>query len=507
MQKVVIVFLLLPLFLLAQNILRNNTFDRNILTAGINIEPPAADGFVDTQNNWIFFLNSGGEGKASVRDGMLIVQITNSGAHTWSIQIIQSPIVVEKFHKYKVSFRAKASISRKIGVKIGGIASRGWQAYNPGTDESGGMIFDLTTEWQTYELEFVMRQETDQNARFEFQLGRSGGVVYIDDVVMEDLGTIQGAIGEKEIYTEEDEDKVEDWKLIWHQEFDDTMIDRTVWNFEIGNGHVKGIPGWGNAELQYYTYKNAFIENGCLVIEAKKEKVSDQFGRYDYTSARVTTEGKFEIKYGKIEIRAKLPSGKGIWPALWMLGNDVGKVGWPTCGEIDIMEMLGHDTRTVYGTAHGPGYSGGNSIGIAYKLPENIADFSEDFHIFSVEWDEDEIEWYVDGKLYHVLSKDELEELGLNWAFNHPFFLILNVAVGGYWPGYPDETTQFPQRMLTDYIRIYEDVNLEKIEHEADDCEYELMQRNAGPQVSFERIKNGSFDDPIVNDQTNQPDE
>lgn len=355
MKRLVLIIALLPMLLLAQNILDNATFERNILIAGVDIEPPAADGFVDTQQNWIFFPNSGGEGKAYVKDCALVVEITKPGEHTWSIQIIQSPIVVEKFHKYRVTFRAKVSISRKIGVKIGGIATRGWPAYNPGTDESGGMTFDLTTDWQTYEFEFVMRQQTDPKARFEFQLGRGSGTIWIDDVTMEDLGAIEAAVEEKEVYTEEDEDKVENWRLVWSQEFDDGVIDKKIWNFEIGNGHAKGIPGWGNAELEYYTDRNAFIENGCLVIEARKEKVSDEYGTYDYTSARMTTEGKFEVKYGKIEIRAKLPRGKGIWPALWMLGNDIGKVGWPTCGEIDIMEMLGHDTKTVYGTAHGPG--------------------------------------------------------------------------------------------------------------------------------------------------------
>ncbi|AEH51752.1 Glucan endo-1,3-beta-D-glucosidase [Pseudothermotoga thermarum DSM 5069] len=488
------------------NMLFNGSFDQTIFIAGLNIEPPAPDGSIDTKQNWVFFTNSGGEGKAYVQDGVLVVEITNGGNHTWSVQILQSPISVEKFHRYKVSFTAKASSKRKIGVKIGGTAGRGWVAYNPGTDESGGIVFELGTDWKTYEFEFVMRQESDTNARFEFQLGKAVGVVWIDNVFMEMIGVVERKEKQK-IYTEEDEDKVEDWQLVWSQEFDDETIDTSLWNFEIGNGHAKGIPGWGNAELQYYTDRNAFIEQGCLVIEARKERASDEYGTYDYTSARMTTEGKFEIKYGRIEIRAKLPKGKGIWPALWMLGSNIGQVGWPRCGEIDIMEMLGHDTRTVYGTVHGPGYSGGASIGVAYKLPESVADFSEDFHVFAIEWDEDEIEWYVDDQLYHVLSKDEIEELGLEWVFDQPFFLIMNVAVGGYWPGYPDETTVFPQRMYIDYIRVFEDKNPEKVVGEVNDCEYELIIKKAGPKVTFEEINNGSFDEPIVNDQANQPDE
>ncbi|MBC7257477.1 MAG: glycoside hydrolase family 16 protein, partial [Chloroflexi bacterium] len=204
------------------------------------------------------------------------------------------------------------------------------------------MVFSLGREWQSYEFEFVMRQETDPAARFEFQLGRTAGTVWIDDVVMEEVGVVE--VSEPGVRKR----KVKEWKLIWSQEFDEDFLDENVWNFEIGNGHAKGIPGWGNAELQYYTKENAFIENGCLVIEARKEPVSDEYGSYDYTSARMTTQGKFEVQYGKIEIRAKLPKGQGIWPALWMLGSNIGQAGWPACGEFDIMEMLGHDTRTVY---------------------------------------------------------------------------------------------------------------------------------------------------------------
>jgi beta-glucanase (GH16 family) len=496
MKKVLSILFVLPIIVLAQNVLTNGSFDQPILIANVDIEPPAIDGSINTRGNWIFFPNSGGEGKAYVENGVLVVQITSAGLHTWSVQIIQSPVVVEKYHKYKVSFKAKATSERNIGVKIGGIASRGWPAYNVGTDESGGMVFKLGTDWQTYEFEFIMRQETDPAARFEFQLGRAVGTVWIDDVVMEEVGVVE--VSESGVRRR----KVKEWKLLWSQEFDEDFVDETVWNFETGNGHAKGIPGWGNAELQFYTNRNAFIENGCLVIEARKETASDEYGSYDYTSARMTSEGKFEIQYGKIEIRAKLPKGQGIWPALWMLGSNIGEVGWPTCGEIDIMEMLGHDTRTVYGTAHGPGYSGGASIGNAYKLSKDEPDFSEEFHVFHVEWDKDAIEWYVDGKLYHVLTKTKLEALGLKWVFDQPFFLIVNVAVGGHWPGYPDETTQFPQRMYIDYIRVYEDVGPEVYEEVK---EIELEQEV--PEVTFEKINNPSFDEPIVNDQTSKPDE
>lgn len=284
----------------------------------------------------------------------------------------------------------------------------------------------------------------------------------------------------------EDEGGVMDWKLVWSQEFEDGEIDPAVWNFDIGNGHAQGIPGWGNAELQFYTDRNAFVEDGRLVIEAREEAARDEYGTYRFTSARLTTQNKFTMKYGKIEIRAKLPEGQGIWPALWMLGSNIGEAGWPVCGEIDIMEFLGHDTRTVYGHVHGPGYSGGASIGTGYTLPEDAPSFSQEFHVFSIEWDEDEIRWHVDGERYFAFSKDTLdrknrewfEQQGIEgahqqtqiyrWVFDQEFFLLVNVAVGGHWPGYPDENTQFPQRMYIDHIRVYERAIGEQHEADAD---------------------------------------
>ncbi|ACL69179.1 glycoside hydrolase family 16 [Halothermothrix orenii H 168] len=241
------------------------------------------------------------------------------------------------------------------------------------------------------------------------------------------------------------------WTLVWSEEFDQDEIDLSTWNFEIGNGHAEGIPGWGNNELEYYTAgDNAEIIDGKLVITARKENRRDEYGTYNYTSSRMTTEGKYEVEYGKIEVRAKLPEGQGIWPAIWMLGNDIGEVGWPACGEIDIMELLGHQPSIVYGTVHMPGTSKGSS----YSL--SSGKFSDAFHVFAIEWDKDKIEWYVDGQLYHVFNKNEIPDS--SWVFDHPFFLILNIAVGGNWPGYPDETTIFPQTMEVDYIRVYENI-------------------------------------------------
>jgi len=213
-----------------------------------------------------------------------------------------------------------------------------------------------------------------------------------------------------------------------------------------------GGNGWGNNELEYYTNRtdNAHTENGMLAIIAKQETYQNR----GYTSARLKTQGLFTQKYGKFEARIKLPQGQGMWPAFWMLGDDIGTAGWPTCGEIDIMENIGKEPSTVHGTIHGPGYSGGNGIGLAYSLP-NGQKFADDFHVFAVEWDPEAIRWYVDGVLCETRTTKDLPQ-GARWVFDHPFFIILNLAVGGNWPGSPDSTTVFPQKMLVDYVRVYQ---------------------------------------------------
>ncbi|ACS89387.1 glycoside hydrolase family 16 protein [Thermococcus sibiricus] len=246
------------------------------------------------------------------------------------------------------------------------------------------------------------------------------------------------------------------WELIWYDDFEGEKVNENYWTFEIGNGHAYGIPGWGNYELEYYSPNNTRIENGTLVIEARKEWVTDEYGTYMYTSSRLKTQGKVEVEPpARIEAKMKLPNGKGLWPAFWMLGTNIGEVGWPQCGEIDIMEFVGHEPRTVHGTVHGPGYSGGRSITNSYTLPEGVPDFTEDFHVFTIEWFPDRIEWYVDGKLYHVVTKEQVETMDNEWVFDKPFYIIINLAVGGNWPGVPNARTKFPARMYVDYVRVY----------------------------------------------------
>ncbi|HJZ98249.1 MAG TPA: glycoside hydrolase family 16 protein [Candidatus Solibacter sp.] len=240
------------------------------------------------------------------------------------------------------------------------------------------------------------------------------------------------------------------WRLVWSDEFDapaNAPPDPTKWTYDTGQ------TGWGNQELENYTRSidNAFHDGeGHLVIQA----LAEPGGRY--TSARLKTQGLAAFTYGRIEARIQIPFGQGIWPAFWMLGADITSVGWPRCGEIDIMENIGKEPATVHGTIHGPGYSGGNGIGAPYALPDGRA-FAGDFHVYSVLWDPDAIAFEVDGRTYKRIAQADLPA-GAQWAYGHPFFLLLNVAVGGTWPGYPDASTKFPQRMVVDWVRVYERV-------------------------------------------------
>jgi beta-glucanase (GH16 family) len=198
--------------------------------------------------------------------------------------------------------------------------------------------------------------------------------------------------------------------------------------------------------------------NGSLVITAIKETLPPRYrcwyGACQYTSARLITKKKFEQVYGRFEARIKIPFGQGLWPAFWMLANNIDKKSWPACGEIDVMENIGREPAVVHGTIHGPGYSGGGGIGAAYASPDGSR-FADNFHLYGIEWEPNAIRWYVDGKLYQTRTPADLPA-GTSWVFDHPFFIILNVAVGGNWPGEPDATTKFPQTMLVDYVRVYQ---------------------------------------------------
>ena len=236
------------------------------------------------------------------------------------------------------------------------------------------------------------------------------------------------------------------YSLVWADEFDGSSLNLNNWGFDIGNS------GWGNNELEYYQdgNKNVTVANGTLTITAKKEKVQSA----NYTSARIKTQGKKSFTFGRIDIRAKLMTGQGYWPALWMLGESISSMGWPACGEIDIMELVGSKPNVVVGTAHW-GLPGNGSTYISKNYTLNGTDFSNEYHVFSIVWVKDQIQWYVDDQLYHTITKNNVNA-NVNYPFNSPHFFIFNVAVGGNWPGYPDANTVFPKSMVVDYVRVFQ---------------------------------------------------
>ncbi len=233
-------------------------------------------------------------------------------------------------------------------------------------------------------------------------------------------------------------------------------INTANWSHEVG-GH-----GWGNNEREYYTNgNNAFIQfdpqanSNVLVLEARRDNPANYncwYGRCEYTSSRMNTAGKRTFQYGRIEARLKLPQTQGIWPAFWMLGNDIGSVGWPGCGELDIMEHVGFEPTVTHGAMHGPGYSGNTPFAGTYFLNEQV---NANYHVYAIEWNSTSVRWFVDGVQFYSVTRSQVQSYG-NWVFDHPMFLILNVAVGGNWPGSPNGSSVFPQRMYVDYIRVYQ---------------------------------------------------
>ncbi len=294
---------------------------------------------------------------------------------------------------------------------------------------------------------------------FGFPAGVGAQTAYLDDVeivVVEDPSRVTASAIEIVSQVEIDESvgwDTREWTLLWSDEFDaeaGSPIDSASWTCEVG-GH-----GWGNNEMEYYTdrVENAAHDGmGNLVISAREETLagsSCHYGECLYTSARCITQDKVEFTYGRVEARIDIPNGQGIWPAFWMLGANFPEIGWPLSGEIDILENVG-EKNVVYGALHGPGYSGAGNLGQAYRADVN---FDEGFHVYAIDWDPHVIRWYVDGELVNLISVNALD--GKQWVYDHDFFLLMNVAVGGHWPGYPDETTAFPQEMLVDYVRVYQ---------------------------------------------------
>lgn len=232
------------------------------------------------------------------------------------------------------------------------------------------------------------------------------------------------------------------YKLIWEENFNSEKLDETVWNYELGDG-CPNICGWGNNERQVYTRNNHFVKDGNLVIQVRNEQNT-------YTSTRITTKYKKQFQYGRIEARAKLPLGKGLWPAFWMLGSNISEVHWPKCGEIDILEYVGREPNKIFTSLHTQ-ESFGNTINT--KITD-IKGIEEGFHLYTIDWTKDKIQFFVDNQLLYTFSPEIKNES--NWPYNQPFFFIINVAVGGDFGGNEIDNTIFPQEFLIDYIKVYQ---------------------------------------------------
>ncbi len=312
---------------------------------------------------------------------------------------------------------------------------------------SGTLTFAPGETKKSIEVEIIVDEWLEPDENFIVALSAPEGG-YLRDNIQEAVGTIRNDDTSIQISDAgySTPDTYPGMTLVWGDEFDTPGApDPSKWTYDLGNGNW----GWGNNELQNYTNspENVEVTDGRLFIFARNEG--------GYTSARLKSQGLFDFQYGRVDIRAMLPIGQGIWPALWMLGSDITTEGWPACGEIDIMELVGHQPRLIHGTVHwGPDngqhqYYG--STGPALTFPETFAD---EFHVFSIEWQENEVKFFLDDVHYHTVTPQNMN--GLAYPFNDAFFFIMNVAVGGEWPGNPDDTTPFPGFMAVDYIRVFQ---------------------------------------------------
>lgn len=376
----------------------------------------------DSLNFWMYGGNSGGVVQVEIFDNRALDNLAIDSAERWYYRITDD---FEGWRSFTIPFN---EFQRRTDWQPSGAPDDGL-----GLDRVHGYAFGLPT-------------------------GVGAHTIYLDNIILSDIAsqdvTRRPVIERPIIARPVVEYPTGTWELIWSDEFDGEAgqpINAEYWTCEVGG------QGWGNNEHQYYTDR---VENvsmngeGLLVITAQEETLEGSscwYGECLYTSARCITKDKFDFTYGRIEGRMKVPYGQGIWPAFWMLGANFDRAGWPTAGEIDIMEHIGREPNHVYGTIHGPGYSGAGGIGSSYTLDEPISD---DFHTFTLEWEPGVIRWYFDGELYNTITRDRVGSRP--WVYDHGFFMLINLAVGGNWPGYPDETTVFPQTFEIDFIRVYQ---------------------------------------------------
>lgn len=307
---------------------------------------------------------------------------------------------------------------------------------------SGELTFSPDNVQATVPIDIVGDEHFELSEVFTLKLTAGGRSISYTITIQDDDEMAEILSDEDGFYTPEEYPSM---SLKWSDEFSGDQLNSADWTYEIGNGCNQDLCGWGNNELEEYTdeQSNSNVENGRLTITARK---NDDGG---YTSARIKTEDKVELQYGRIDVRAKLPKGQGIWPAIWMLGANIDQVGWPASGEIDIMELVGHEPSIVHGTVH---YDDGGYDSSTGMKGLSSGTYADQFHVYTLVWEKDQMSWYVDNQRFKTFTASSVNV----YPFNAPFYFIMNVAVGGNWPGNPDETTEFPQEMIVDYIRVFE---------------------------------------------------
>lgn len=338
-----------------------------------------------------------------------------------------------------------------VVVSFAGVAGSALSGSDYEVLTSGRLVFAPGETTKTIDVRIIADEAKEPRETFQIKLynpinARFGGdvaTISIDDDDDNTAGLVIPASGYStpETYL--------DYNLVWADEFNGTELDLSSWTYELGDG-CPGNCNWGNNELQYYREENTALVDGYLVITAKEQP----FASYDYTSSRLITKGKRQFKFGRIDIRAALPKGQGLWPAFWMLGSNIDAVGWPACGEIDIMEMTGNLPNRVLSTVHYRSSAGQHQYTSMSKYLTGDDNFHDEFHVFSMIWEEDKIEFFIDDELYHTITPASLN--GAPYPFNKNFFFIFNVAVGGNLPGNPNSSTAFPQNMIVDYVRVFQ---------------------------------------------------
>jgi hypothetical protein len=316
---------------------------------------------------------------------------------------------------------------------------------------SGKLIFTKTDTVHSLSIRIKADEGKEPTESFQIKLYNPQNCYVEKDVatvtILDDDDNIAGLIIPSGGYISPE--SYPGYNLVWSDEFAEDALNMANWSFETGDGCPNNC-GWGNNESEYYREDNTSIVNGHLIITAKKQN----YNGYEYTSSRIVTRGKQQFKFGRIDIRAALPKGQGIWPALWMLGSNIDAVGWPACGEVDIMELTGDVPNRVVGTVHYGSDLAHHQYNSVSRFTSGNDSYQDKFHVFSINWENNLVQFLVDDEVYSTITPADLN--GQPWPFNKYFYFIFNVAVGGIWPGYPDSSTKFPQYLIVDYIRVFQ---------------------------------------------------